>query len=90
MAPPWRANAVVWMNDPARGRVVAGGYGFGWWEHKRVFIAPFAEFAPSPVNAYKRYTNWDMVRSYEPGEAALSSILVFIRTGLWPAQGKFA
>lgn len=80
----WRTDAVVWCNDPERGRVVTGSFGFVWWKDKKVFCAPFTEYQKSPVKALKVYTNWDLVRVYKIADITASMLLRFVRSGLLP------
>lgn len=82
--PNWRTDAVVWLNDPERGRVLAGSFGFVWWTAKSIACAPFSEYQPSPILAYNSYTGWTNVKVYKLGEVQPTALLRFVRSGLLP------
>ncbi len=84
----WRHEAVVWFNDEKRGKVLAGSYGFAWWEDKMVFIGAHAIFQGQPVMAFQQFQTWSEVRSFPILVAPLSAIMRFVRTGLPPVQGR--
>ena len=90
MPASWRANAVVWLNDQKRGRVVTGAFGFAWWEGRKVYVAAFLEYSTNPVVAYMDFTDWNDVRVYSTAESPIEEVVRFVKTGLFPAQGKLA
>jgi hypothetical protein len=86
----WRKDAIVWVNHPERGRVLIGPFGFAWWEGRRVKAAAFPESTAQLMAGFIKYKDWDSVRVFETSKAPLTSVLRFVRSGLWPAQGKLA
>ena len=85
----WRANAVVWINDPQRGCVVVGSFGYAWWEDRHVCLGAFERWELTPVSAF-----YDEVSDHPPlrflkEEAPLAAVLRFVRTGLPPMKGRF-
>ncbi len=86
----WVAKAVLYVQDTSRGRVLIGSHGFAWWNIRRVFVVAFPAPTRNLLRAYKEHSKSDNIRSYASGDVTKETVLVFVRTGLWPAQGKFA
>jgi hypothetical protein len=85
MPADWRASASVWLNDPDRGRVILGPFGFAWWQGRKLFVAQFRNQESSPVSGYKSYEDWAAVKTYTADHVPMPSVVRFVRTGLLPA-----
>lgn len=81
----WHTTAVVWVTDKTRGKVVAGAFGFAWWQGRRVFLAGFSAPPEQPLLAFQSFDAWNDVREFDVASAPLPSVLRFVRTGLYPA-----
>ena len=82
---------VVWVNDPEKKIVVVGNAGFVWWTSDRVFCARFKEPQESPVQAFRIFWKESSgpslkgtVRGYDASAVTHSSLIRFVRTGLFP------
>ena len=85
MSVDWRTSASVWLNDLERGRVLAGPFGFAWWQGKKLHCAMFRSQKQSPVSGFKCYEDWASVRTYTADHVPMPSVVRFVRTGLLPA-----
>ncbi len=81
----WRTTASLWLNDPDRGRVLVGPFGFAWWQGKKLYVAQFRSQENSPMASYKAYEEWKDVKEYVSDHVPMPSIMRFVRTGLLPA-----
>jgi len=84
----WNSEAIVWLNDEQKGRVIVGPYGFAWWDRSKVILASFGEKAEVPIGAVHRFTAWEGVKSFHTVDATTSVVLRFVRTGLLPASTR--
>ena len=80
----WRSSASVWLNDPDRGHILAGSFGFAWWQGKKLFVAQFRVQERSPVAGYRSFAAWDTVRTYVAEHVPMPAVVRFVRTGLLP------
>ena len=84
-AADWRSTASIWFNDPDRGRVLAGPFGFAWWQSKKLYVAQFRVQENSPMAAYRSFIEWEKVKAYTADHVPMPSVVRFVRTGLLPA-----
>lgn len=83
---------VVWVNDPVKKLVVVGNHGFVWWFGRRIIYAKFRIAQDSPVVAFNKLcsnkpddTNLKgSIRGYDQSDVTHSSMLHFVRTGVFP------
>ena len=80
----WQTNATVWVNDPERGRVLVGPFGFAWWTPRKVYLGLFGEREEQPLSTFRSFTKWDEVKSYWRGQTPGSAVHRFVKTGLVP------
>ena len=81
----WQKNATIWINDPDKGSVIIGAFGFAWWDGDKVFVASFDAKRETFYASYRRYKHWDSVKEYDRKSARLSAIKRFVKTGLLPS-----
>ena len=80
----WRTDAAVWYRDPDKGLILAGSFGFVWWNTRNAFFAPFSAHQKSPLAAFKIYDAWESVRIYKLEDVTQTAALRFVRSGLLP------
>ncbi len=80
----WRTEAAVWYRDPTKGLILAGSFGFVWWNTKNAFFAPFNEYKKSPIIGFNKYDAWSSVRIYKLDAVTQTAALRFVRSGLLP------
>jgi len=81
----WRHSATVWLNDPDRGRVVIGPFGFAWWQGKKVYVASFTEYLYlRPLLRYRLFKNWGDATPYAVDAVTPAAVVRFVKTGLLP------
>jgi len=80
----WRKNATVWINDPDKGRVLAGPCGFAWWGRDYVYLAAFGQRQMMPVSGFNEFEDWESVRKYARNKTPPTAVHRFVKTGLLP------
>jgi hypothetical protein len=80
----WRKSATVWVNDPDKGRVLVGAFGFAWWTARKIHIAVFEERESQPMSSYRHFDRWDDTKSYWKKSTPDSAVHRFVKTGLLP------
>jgi len=80
----WQTNATVWVNDPEKGRVLVGPFGFAWWTPRKVYLGVFGSREEQPLSAFRMFEKWEEVKSYWSGQTPNSAVHRFVKTGLVP------
>jgi len=81
----WRKTATIWVNDPKRGRVLVGPFGFAWWSPRKVYVCAFRRgHQEKPMTAYRNFNNYESAKSYWLSKVPNSAVHRFVKTGLPP------
>ena len=85
MSKNWKTTAVVWINDDVLRNVVAGMYGFVFWETDGIVFAPFNGRREAVMSSFLNYTSWEDIRKFD-NNTPKTAIMRFVRTGLFPSH----